>query len=211
MTTFAFITEGITDQITLESILFGHFNEEHDFNPLQPVRDATDESRQGDFAGWAKVFEFCSVVNFDDIFSVNEFVIIQIDTDICGHKYFNVSDLEAGVEKSTSRMIDDVKTFICQKIDQAALEKYGHKIFFAVSVRSLECWVLAHYGRTKSDKAKTKGCVEQLGRILRRAGIDSTKNYKAYSKFVKVFEKPETLAAAKKNNESLEIFLHSLP
>ena len=61
MASFALVAEGITDQIVLETILSGYYDEDDlEINPLQPLRDATDRFRQGNFAGWELVFEFCS-------------------------------------------------------------------------------------------------------------------------------------------------------
>ena len=47
MTSFALITEGITDQAVIENILFRYYKDEVDVRPLQPPRDATDDARAG--------------------------------------------------------------------------------------------------------------------------------------------------------------------
>ncbi len=49
MPTFALVTEGLTDQIILEEILFGFFDDpDLVINSLQPLRDATDANRTVD-------------------------------------------------------------------------------------------------------------------------------------------------------------------
>jgi len=48
MVTIGLITEGITDQIVIENILMGYFDQNEDdieFKELQPLRDNTDESQ----------------------------------------------------------------------------------------------------------------------------------------------------------------------
>jgi len=51
MASFALITEGITDQVAISAILYGLYDEEPEIRPVQPLRDATDEARQGNRAG----------------------------------------------------------------------------------------------------------------------------------------------------------------
>lgn len=46
MASFALITEGITDQVVIETLLLACLGADTAVNPMQPLRDATDESRQ---------------------------------------------------------------------------------------------------------------------------------------------------------------------
>ena len=54
MKEFGLVTEGISDQIVLENLLFGFFNNKNiPIEPLQPLRDTTDENRYvGKFKGF---------------------------------------------------------------------------------------------------------------------------------------------------------------
>jgi hypothetical protein len=84
--TFALITEGITDQVVLESVIRANCRsmttDEIDVVPLQPTRDATDTARAKDFGGWEKIFEFCSSsARILEALDFNDYVVIHIDTD----------------------------------------------------------------------------------------------------------------------------------
>ncbi|MEN9372659.1 MAG: hypothetical protein RIR79_211 [Pseudomonadota bacterium] len=79
MTSFALVTEGITDQAVLEYIVDGLTEGNAITTALRPQRDATDESRmpQGEFGGWEKVLEFLQSEKIIDAVDTNDFVIIQ--------------------------------------------------------------------------------------------------------------------------------------
>ena len=82
MTTFGLIAEGITDQIVIENILAGYFNNpDIDVNFLQPLRDETDTNKQKNYGNCDNVIEYCKSVKFKEAFQSNEYIIIQIDTD----------------------------------------------------------------------------------------------------------------------------------
>ena len=96
MTSFALITEGVTDQEVIENILFGFFGDDIDVNPLQPPLDITDRNDPERFGGWQMALEYCGSAKFEQAFQFNEYVVIQIDTDDSQEQPFNVPHLEAG-------------------------------------------------------------------------------------------------------------------
>lgn len=209
MTSFALITEGITDQVALESILSGHYDEEPEFIQIQPTRDETDISRQGTFAGWEQVLDCCSSTSFGDIFSTNDFVIIQIDTDICEHENVKIPLTKGGKDVSTKDLIGSVRNFIISKIDADVFQKAGERILFAICVHSLECWLLPLVESRVTRR--TKNCESHLQRVTLKANENFEKTYHCYAKLSKPFEKKRNLEHACRSNESLEIFLNSLP
>ncbi|MGZ8244835.1 hypothetical protein [Methylomagnum sp.] len=101
------ITEGPTDQEVIEAILTGYFDEEPDFPLRRPTRDATDTSRQGSPGGWEKVFEHCE--NGEDLLRedllVNDYLIIQIDTDCGEPQNFGVSLTANGEDRPVTDII----------------------------------------------------------------------------------------------------------
>lgn len=83
MNTFGLIAEGITDQIVIKNILAGYFNNLNiRVYPLQPLIDETDENKAENYGGWSQVIDYCQSDEFQDAFQSNEYVIIQIDTDV---------------------------------------------------------------------------------------------------------------------------------
>ena len=211
MTSFALITEGLTDQVTISSILTGHYGEEPDISEAQPLRDATDESRQGSFAGWEKVFSYCKSELFLQQFYANDFVVIQIDTDVCGHKNFNVNLKLGNKDRPTADIIEDVKDHIIKNISREIYDKYKDRIIFAISIHSLECWILPLYGKTKIEKGRTRKCEDFLRDIIKRFDIQYEKTFDPYLEITKPFRTKKYLDHAVSCNQSLQYFIKSLP
>lgn len=212
MTSFVLITEGITDQAALESILCGWYDEEPDIQSIQALRDATDESRQGTFAGWEKVLEYCRQDNFRDIFRVNDnYVIIQIDTDVCGHRHFNIPVTQGGEDRPIIDLVMDVRAHIVASIDPATYEKFSERIIFAISIHSLECWLLPLHDKEHRSTSRTKNCEARLNAVLGKANIRYEKDFRTYQRLAKDYEKRKNIDRARAKNASFDLFIASLP
>ncbi|MCK5539270.1 MAG: hypothetical protein KAI79_20780 [Bacteroidales bacterium] len=115
MVTFGLITEGITDQIVIENILMGYFDsneDDIDFKELQPLKDATDECGYG---GWSKVLEYCKSSKFKGTLRFNDYIIIQIDTDVSDA--YGISHSQNAKELTPEQLTEKVVT-----------KKYYHEI-----------------------------------------------------------------------------------
>jgi hypothetical protein len=211
MASFALITEGITDQAAINSILNGLYDEEPDVREVQPIRDATDEAKQGNPAGWERVLEYCTLEEFAAIFSTNDYAIIQIDTDVCGHVNFPIGQTNADGDRPQIDLISDVKTFIASKIHPDIFAKYAERIFYAICVHSLECWILPLYSVAGADSGRIKSCEGHLERALRRKDFIFKKDYRTYETLTKPFLKKAGISLAKKHCESFNLFVESLP
>jgi hypothetical protein len=114
MASFMLITEGPTDQEVIESILTGHFGEEPDFPFRRPLRDVTDEFRQGSPGGWERVFEHCEhgeELLREDL-QINDYLIIQIDTDCGEERNFGVPPTVNGQDRPVMDIIMDVRKLL---------------------------------------------------------------------------------------------------
>lgn len=211
MASFALITEGITDQVAIEAVLYGLYDEEPEIRPVQPLRDATDEARQGNRAGWEKVFEYCALDDFAAIFATNDYVIIQVDTDVCGHVNFPVALADESGERSSADVVEEVKSFINAKIAAATLAAYGNRILYAISVHSMECWLLPVHATTPGDRRRTKNCEAHLTRALARKDIAFKKDYRTYQALTRPLEKRAGIDTVSRHNESFALFVASLP
>ena len=78
---------------------------------------------------------------------------------------------------------------------------------FAISVHTLECWILPIYKKYKNEK-KT-GCVGALK--IEAKKLNTEKNYKNYDELSKTLTKNKILLQIVKQNISFEIFIKSLP
>jgi hypothetical protein len=214
MPNFGLITEGITDQIVIENILVGYFdNPDLVINPLQPLRDETDKSRMANYGGWTLVFEHCTSEKFKDAFAFNDYVIIQIDTDTCDEKGYGIdkNELGTGREFLPNELIEEVRQKLKELIGIDFYDEYAERIIFAIAVHSTECWLLPLYYNDQ-NKAKFKGCLETLNRKLsRQEGFTISAKDTDYYEFVsRKYCKQKVLLKKYSDNPSLKIFIEEI-
>ena len=211
MAKFALVCEGITDHIVIENILCGFYKGYDDFDDdeihaLQPPYDETTKKQIGQ-GGWEILLEYLSEERFRDDVLNSEYVVIQIDTDDSEHVNFDISHSNSeNKEHSVDKLIENIIARLISQIDSKEVfyENHQEKIIFAISVHSLECWILPLYKHKNNDK--TKSCYRELERH-----ISVEKDYKIYDKLSRPFLKNKTLLNIKLKSSSLEIFLDKLP
>lgn len=208
---FWFFTEGITDQEIISNILFGYFeNPNLIINELQPLRDETDRNKSSYFGGWGNLIEYCKSEIFKYAFQSVDYVIIQIDTDVC--EDYHISKRENGKELNPEQLIEKVINIFIEIIGNDFYKLIEQRIIFAVSVHSIECWLLPVY-YTDSKKSKTVNCLQTLNQALQKKGftIDkNNKNFEYYREISEVFIKKKKLNQYYSQNPSFEIFIKNL-
>lgn len=109
MTTFRLIAEGQTDQVVIENILIGYFNNpDIVVNPLLPLRDETDKYRVENYSNWLKVFEYCASIQFKEAFQFNNYLIVQVDTDVLEEMHYGIPKYEDSKELNPEQLIEKV-------------------------------------------------------------------------------------------------------
>jgi len=212
MVKFGLITEGITDQIVIENILCGFYRDyddlDEEISPLEPPRDETDmRQAYSEFGtGWSAIFNYLSETRFRDDVLNSEYVIIQIDTDIA-------EEFGCSKNQPIEEIIKSVIEKIVEKIDskEEFYQKHKEKIIFAISVHSLECWILPIYESNK--KEKIIGCEDKLKKAVIKVSkkLKVEKNYNNYDKLTQDFLKYKKLMNIVSKNSSFKIFVDSLP
>lgn len=214
MITLGLITEGLTDQIVIEDILSGYFNSDDIIvNPLQPERDKDDENKS-ESGGWTLVFKYCQSSDFREAFQFNEYVIIQIDTDVSEEINYDIPKRdENGDELTPAQLIEKVKEKFKALIGEDFYVRYNHRIIFAIAVHSIECWLLPLYYRD-NKKEKITNCLTTLNQELnRREGFTiDVKNKKPeyYRKVSRQYCKQKVLMRFSQENPSLKIFIQEI-
>ncbi len=218
MITFGLVAEGITDQIVIEQILYGFFNNpDIEVNPLQPERDATDQDLATTSGNWHKVFEYCKSDFFKEAFYQDElYIIIQIDTDVFFgdsiSKEYEIPTRDVdNNELEPDALIEKVIEKFVDVIGEDFFEKYRDRIIFAIAVRQTECWLLPLY-YTDKKKSKTESCLSTLNRaLIKKEGFTiDAKATEYYRKIVKPYGKHKTIKKHGDDNPSLKIFLENL-
>ncbi len=207
--TFGLITEGPTDQVVLRHLLSGYFSDPNiDVRPVQPNTDSSDAAAH--FGGWKNVLNYCSSPDIVATLEANDHVIIQIDTDVC--EEYGVKRRVDGNDLTDEQIIEKTKAVITASIGKELFDKFNHKIIFAVSYDSIECWLLPLY-YTNNTKSKTTNCCETLNQELRKEGytIDCSGKKVAYhQKVCKKIKTKELIESISAHNNSFKQFIHRL-
>lgn len=216
---FGLVTEGITDQIVLENILYGFFNDKDlPIDPLSPLRDATDEDKATTNSNWLEVFEYCKSSKFKEAVVIKDYVIVQIDTDVLrtnnvSKEYQMSFKHEDGKEFSVEEIVEAVKNKLIETIGEEFYRQFQAKIIFAISVHSIECWLLPIYFKTQKKKAgKIENCLNTLNEALKKSKLFyiDNKEPKYYRAIAEKYKKNKILMDSNKFNPSLKIFIEDL-
>lgn len=206
---FGLACEGPTDQIVIENILCGYFENpdlgEH-ITELQPPFDETDQKHGN--GGWPLLFKYLASTRFRDDVLNTDYVILQIDSDIAGeipvpHRDNHDNELAADL------LIANIQIQLIASINSGAdgfYETHAEKIIFAICVHSLECWLVAHHG----EQSTIHNCFEVLKTAIDPKLIRVAKKRRNYDQLSQPFLDRQTLIATATKDQSLNAFLQSL-
>lgn len=210
---FGLICEGVTDFHVLKHVIQSFFNGEAEFQPIQPFLDETHKkTAEGNFGGWELVASYLKSQDFEDAVVNTDYLVIQIDTDVCEHPNFDVSPISLA-DSNHDEFYERIKLKLIEWIDSFepdTYEYYKEKIIFAISVHCLECWLLAYHGQ---KKCKITGCEPELTATLRRKSkVLNTvnKNVREYIEHSQDLKKRKNHTAILKNSKSFVLFVDQL-
>jgi hypothetical protein len=212
---FAIVAEGYTDQVVLEAILMGFFEDRDDLavNFEQPPSDQTGLASGHAYGGWGLVLKYFKAKKFRQALQMNQFLVVHIDTDVAGE--FGLPRREGGVELTHHQHIAKIIAHFREMVDDKALHE---RIVFAIAVESIECWLLPLV-IDKSQAAKIKkttGCLRLLNHALASkddprlsSGKNDDKDPRAYRSVAKGLAKKRSLLRAA-INPGFQEFLRQL-
>jgi hypothetical protein len=166
MPSFGLISEGVTDRIVIKNILCGYFdNPDIEVTRLPEPLDETDKNNPVNYSNWQLVLQYCESTKFKEAFQFIDYLIVQIDTDVCDEPDFGIKKIEAGKELTPEELAEKVSLKLQGLIGQDFYEKFSKQIIFAIAVHSTECWLLPIFCKNH-EKQKYKGCLKALDRCL---------------------------------------------
>jgi hypothetical protein len=203
---FAVISEGSTDYEVIHTILAGYFADE-----AIVVRQLQPNPATPQHGNWAEVLKYCSSERFAGAFHDNDFVIVQIDTDVCERAPFNVPRSQPdGHPHSVDMMIEVVRARLIELIGLALYEQRRHQILFAICVDAIECWLLPLH-LSDEHRGASSGCLEALKAcLLARHGRPLSKKHGHYRRLALGYADNTTLHTHAHANPSLARFLADL-
>jgi len=212
MTRFGIVSEGVTDQAVLETILTGCCGQDIELSPLQPLGDETHRGQKESFGNWLAVLEYCASGEFEAAFQFVDYVIVHIDTDVCEETHFDVPRRENGEDLSPLDLINRVAQKLQQQIRPKVWEDFHECIIFAIAVDSIECWLLPLHARDPY-KTRYQGCLSTLSHHLKLKNLRvnlGSRNYRDYQEVSKGYSKRRTLRECYQLNDGLQVFIEGL-
>ncbi|MGB7891965.1 MAG: phage tail protein [Microcoleus sp.] len=212
MISFGLVTEGLTDQIVIENILAGYFKSpDLDIRQLQPERDKDNENKST-YGGWTLVLNYCKSRDFQEALQFIDYIIIQIDTDVS--EDYGVAKQDENGEFTPQQLIAKVIEKFRNAIGDNFYSRYQQQIIFAISVHSIECWLLPLYYTHKNKKSKFKNCLDTLNLQLQKKHnftIDANaKNPEYYREISEQYRKPKVLMKHYAENPILKTFIEEI-
>jgi hypothetical protein len=206
MKAIGLICEGPTDQVVLERLLEGIAGEKVRANMIQPPRPM----RAGvDFGGWQQVFAAIRRKDVSNTLANHDFVVIQIDTDVCEEPGYDVPRRRENRELSDAELVACVVARLRAEIRTRDPDADLGRVAFAVCVNELECWLLLHI----ADREKTSGCHEACRAELTRRGEKAlamglaNKDPRAYEDLARDLRKPKAIPPLRGRSDSLDAFV----
>lgn len=206
---FGLACEGPTDQVVIENILCGYFDNPDlgdEIKPLQPAFDETDQ-KHGE-GGWRMLFQYLASTRFRDDVLNAEHLILQIDSDIAGEIPVPHRD-NHGNELAVDLLIANIQTQLIASINSGAngfYETHAEKIIFSICVHSLECWLVAHHG----EQSAIHDCFDVLKTVVDPRHIRVAKKRRNYDQLSQPFLNRQNLIATASKDRSLNAFLTAL-
>ncbi len=157
---FALITEGPTDQVVVTHFLAAYFQDPDIIaNPVQPPSPHIP-------GGWTEVLHCCASPRLEAALVDNDYVLIQIDTDVCEETGFAVSRRgPSGDEFTPDELAERVTALLISRLSPTVYERFSDRIIFAICVDSIECWLLPLY-YADARRSKSTNCLGTLNREL---------------------------------------------
>jgi hypothetical protein len=214
---FTLITEGVSENRIIRHILNKYFNQHELF-----FRDAQPQivnDKQATIGGWNEVLKYCERTDdLKEIFNNTDYLIIQIDTDQSQTMPFNVSHTALDNNpKKVNELYVDVVDRLKGLISNGILEDHGNKIFFAICIHTIECWLLPLY-YTSKHKTAIRNCTSALNNELRRKNIvripirdkNSPISIRAYETILRNWRKKQDIINSAQHNTAFKGFIDSL-
>lgn len=214
---FALITEGPSEHNIIKHVIEKYFKEFETF--FRPIFPTIVNGKQISGGGWSEVLKYCErIEDLKEIFIDSDYLVIQIDTDQSQTKPFSISHTKQdNTLKSVDELCNDVIEKLRSLISPEIIKENGNKIFFAICVHSIECWLLPLY-YTNNHKFKTLACLDTLNLALIKKDIHViTKNnkndsngIKAYKKILENWKRKQDIIDSSKHNAGFKQFINSL-
>lgn len=204
------ICEGVSDYRILKYITESYLSDiEAIAVPIQP-KIATNGS-QDEYGGWEIVLRTIAGEGnrIIDASIDDDFIITQIDTDIC-HEYGIDS-----TDKNNETLYEEISSLIDEKLPE---DINPNKVIKAISINSIECWLIPYVCKDEKKCLRTNNCLNVVNNIIVKKDwgtidVANKNNHKArriYDKILSLKRKPREIKDASRFNYGFSQFIFQL-
>ncbi|GAB4420355.1 MAG: hypothetical protein OHK0039_33850 [Bacteroidia bacterium] len=214
----ALITEGLSEHSIIKHIVTKYFKDaDPEINQIQPrlIDGRQDQRTPG---GWNEVLKYCEQPDIQDILIESDCLIAQIDTDQSEQPAFGVSHTRTD---NQPRSVGELCQAVIHRLKGAmlpdTLARYESRIFFAVCVHTIECWLLPVF-YTDARRHKTHNCLDTLNdalrkrdsRIITATNENEPNGRRLYAAALSQWRKRQDIRASAQYNEGFALLLDAL-
>ena len=187
MKTIALVCEGVSESKILTYIINRYLDGDVVVNSIQPsLTTAHGLEKQASEGGWLQVLNHCSDDMLKDIMAANDYLVIQIDTDTCNQKHYDVNPYNEDNQKITD---DVLYERVCARLKRDITPEIWDKYSVAVCINETECWLLPlYYENDAKKRCVTTNCIFILNQRLQNEGIGIPEDKKNTPEAVKVYQ-----------------------
>lgn len=190
MASIALICEGVSERKMLSYIINRYMGDDVVVNPIQPsLKISHGQEKQDDDGGWLQVLNHCTDNTVKDVMASNEYLVIQIDTDACIQKNYDVDIYDENHKKVTDDILyERVCARLKQNISEDIWGEYSNRILFAICFDETECWLLPlYYENDAKKRCATNNCIFILNQKLQKEGVGIPTKDKNSPEAIKVY------------------------
>lgn len=201
MKTIGLICEGVSEINVMEALLSRFLGDDFFINPVEPetiVENGTRKQSSG--GGWSRVLAHCNEKKFSEVLQLNDYLVIQIDSDAC--QQYGVSPLDSNNKKKVPEVLYyEIVSRLCQDCSELFLQTNYRRIIFAVCFDEIECWLLPLIV-SGGSRCRTHNCIFVLNQELSKKNLpvipsgdrkNSPNAVKAYRKILKTIKNRDTV------------------
>lgn len=192
MITIGLICEGTSEVKILTYIINRYLGDDVAINRIQPsLKLSHGIEKQNDEGGWLQVLNHCNDNTITNNMAANDYIVIQIDTDTCIQKNYDVDIYDEMHNKvPDSVLYDRVCARLKQNISDEVWNAYSDKIIFAICFNETECWLLPlYYVNDAKKRCATTNCIYILNQQLQKDGIGIPEEKKNSPEAIAVYQK----------------------
>lgn len=208
MKKFGLACEGHTDKAVIKNILKGYFSIKNQNNEIVELQPPFGDKDGG---GWRPFLTYLTLERFEDDVKSSQYFILHIDTDASND--FGVQNKDnKGNRLATEILIHNIISKLISKINEkeaGIYERYANRIIFAISVDSIECWLVAYF----SEKIAIERCDEVLKETKLPDNIQFSKSRKSrcHEKLSLIaFENSDKIEIVRNKDTSFNAFIQQL-